>query len=195
MRRVVTIMVMLLVAMGCKRSSGVEERVEPTLTVDTENLELDYRQQCVEIRAESNLDIDVKEGVLWIAVSGVNDGVITLNIYENTLQSEREADIVITAGELSHTVHIVQMPKPSKSEMMELSIGHSDQYLDSPRWGGKAVSGTIEWGDGIIEEYSEGASHDYSTSELRTAVFKMEGATSFEIDRVGAMESLIIAVE
>ena len=186
---------LLLVAMGCKES-GVDERVdEPTLRVDSETLELDYTKQSIEITFESNQEVDVKEEVLWIAVNGVDTGVVRLTVQENSLESSREADVVITAGELSHKVHIIQMAKPPKSEVMELRLGHSDSYLDSPRWGGDVVSGTIDWGDGITEDYAEGASHDYASAESRTAIFRMEGATSFEIERIGSMETLSISVE
>ena len=195
MRRVVYMWALLLVAVGCKES-GVDERVEePTLRVDIETLELDYTKQSLEIAFESNQEVDVKEEVLWIAVNGVDAGVIRLTVQENSSESGREADVVITVGELSHKVHIVQMAKPPKSEVMELKLGHSDSYLDSPKWGGDVVSGTIDWGDGITEEYAEGASHDYASAESRTAIFRMEGATSFEIERIGSMETLSISVE
>ena len=92
---------------------------------------------------------------------------------------------MITAGELSHTVNITQLPKP---EMMTLSLGHRSEILDSPKWGGESVSGTIDWGDGTTQAYEEGASHEYLDAELRTATFEMQGAESFKIERVGNIE-------
>jgi hypothetical protein len=78
---------------------------------------------------------------------------------------------------------------------MEVAIGHRNTFMASPKWGGEAVSGSINWGDGTAEEYAEGATHDYADGESHTATFTMSGATSFEIEKIGAMESLTIAVD
>jgi hypothetical protein len=78
---------------------------------------------------------------------------------------------------------------------MEVTIGHRNKSMASPEWGGEAVSGTINWGDGTTEEYAEGAKHDYADDENHTATFTMSGATSFEIEKIGEMESLTIAVD
>jgi hypothetical protein len=74
--------------------------------------------------------------------------------------------------------------------MMTLGLGHRSKYLDSPVWCGESLSGTIDWGDGTQEPYSEGISHEYADSEPRTARFEMLGAESFRIERVGDIESV-----
>ena len=177
-------MALLFVAMGCK-NSNVDDVVEPTLRVDVESIEIDYQKQSVEIAFESNAtEVDV-DSIFWVVVDSVSQGKIMLTVMENTTGNVRNAKVVITAGELSHTVNITQQPKP---EMMTLGLGHSSKYLDSPMWGGESVSGTIDWGDGKIEPYEEGASHEYPDTELRTATFEMQGAESFKIERVGTIE-------
>jgi hypothetical protein len=67
--------------------------------------------------------------------------------------------------------------------------------MSSPKWGGEAVSGTINWGDGTSEAYREGITHNYADAESHTATFTMSGTSSFEIEAIGDMESLTIAVE
>lgn len=181
----------LFLAIGCKESN-VDERVEqPTLNVDVESLELSYREQKVEIAVESSEEIDVAEQVLWININGVDKGKVKLSILKNDTEKAREADVIITAGELSHTVHIIQL---AKGEVFSLVLGHSSEILDSPKWGGDNVSGRVDWGDGTSEEYVEGVSHEYTADDKHTATFDMEGATSFEIEQVGEIESVEITL-
>ncbi len=191
MRGLIFLVATLFLAIGCKESN-VDERVEqPTLNVDVESLELSYREQKVEIAVESSEEIDVAEQVLWININGVDKGKVKLSILKNDTEKAREADVIITAGELSHTVHIIQL---AKGEVFSLVLGHSSEILDSPKWGGDNVSGRVDWGDGTSEEYVEGVSHEYTADDKHTATFDMEGATSFEIERVGEIESVEITL-
>lgn len=191
MRGLIFLVATLFLAIGCKESN-VDERVEqPTLNVDVESLELSYREQKVEIAVESSEEIDVAEQVLWININGVDKGKVKLSILKNDTEKAREADVIITAGELSHTVHIIQL---AKGEVFSLALGHSSEILDSPKWGGDNVSGRVDWGDGTSEEYVEGVSHEYTADDKHTATFDMEGATSFEIERVGEIESVEITL-
>lgn len=191
MRGLIFLVATLFLAIGCKESN-VDERVEqPTLNVDVESLELSYREQKVEIAVESSEEIDVAEQVLWININGVDKGKVKLSILKNDTERAREADVIITAGELSHTVHIIQL---AKGEVFSLVLGHSSEILDSPKWGGDNVSGRVDWGDGTSEEYVEGVSHEYTADDKHTATFDMEGATSFEIERVGEIESVEITL-
>lgn len=189
MRKLIFLMATLFVAIGCKENSVDQSVEEPKLVVETETIELSYEKQSVEIGVETNMELDVKEEVLWMSVTGVDNGVIKLSIQENTSGGVREADVLITAGELSCTVHITQ---GAKGEIFTLRLGHSSDVLDSPKWGGDGVTGTINWGDGTTEAYEEGASHEYNDGGSRTATFEMTGATSFEIERVGEIESVEI---
>jgi hypothetical protein len=191
MRGLIFLVATLFLAIGCKESN-IDERVEqPTLNVDVESLELSYREQKVEIAVESSEEIDVAEQVLWININGVDKGKVKLSILKNDTEKAREADVIITAGELSHTVHIIQL---AKGEVFSLVLGHSSEILDSPKWGGDNVSGRVDWGDGTSEEYVEGVSHEYTADDKHTATFDMEGATSFEIERVGEIESVEITL-
>lgn len=191
MRGLIFLVATLFLAIGCKESN-VDERVEqPTLNVDVESLELSYREQKVEIAVESSEEIDIAEQVLWININGVDKGKVKLSILKNDTEKAREADVIITAGELSHTVHIIQL---AKGEVFSLVLGHSSEILDSPKWGGDNISGRVDWGDGTSEEYVEGVSHEYTADDKHTVTFDMEGATSFEIERVGEIESVEITL-
>ena len=197
MRRVLFIAVALLaVAVGCKNRDNEVVAPSTTLEVETTEISINHEAQRVEIEVLCNEVFDVKESVFWLAVVDVREGdrkIVVLNVLENDTVEARCADVVIVAGEESRTVTIAQSGVPMVS--MEVSIGHRNAILESPKWGGEAVSGSINWGDGTAEEYAEGATHDYANGESHTATFTMSGATSFEIERIGDMESLTIAVD
>ena len=197
MRRVLFIAVALLaVAVGCKNRDNEVVAPSTTLEVETTEISINHEAQRVEIEVLCNEVFDVKESVFWLAVVDVREGdrkIVVLNVLENDTVEARCADVVIVAGEETRTVTIAQSGVPMVS--MEVSIGHRNAILESPKWGGEAVSGSINWGDGTVEEYAEGATHDYANGESHTATFTMSGATSFEIEKIGDMESLTIAVD
>ena len=197
MRRVLFIAVALLaVAVGCKNRDNEVVAPSTTLEVETTEISINHEAQRVEIEVLCNVEFDVKEEVFWLAVVDVREGdrkIVVLNVLENDTVEARCADVVIVAGEETRTVTIAQSGVPMVS--MEVSIGHRNATLESPKWGGEAVSGSINWGDGTAEEYAEGATHDYANGESHTATFTMSGATSFEIERIGSMETLSISVE
>ena len=197
MRRVLFIAVALLaVAVGCKNRDNEVVAPSTTLEVETTEISINHEAQRVEIEVLCNEVFDVKESVFWLAVVDVREGdrkIVVLNVLENDTVEARCADVVIVAGEETRTVTIAQSGVPMVS--MEVSIGHCNATLESPKWGGEAVSGSINWGDGTAEEYAEGATHDYANGESHTATFTMSGATSFEIEKIGAMDSLTIAVD
>lgn len=197
MRRVLFIAVALLaVAVGCKNRDNEVVAPSTTLEVETTEISINHEAQRVEIEVLCNEVFDVKESVFWLAVVDVREGdrkIVVLNVLENDTVEARCADVVIVAGEETRTVTIAQSGVPMVS--MEVSIGHRNAILESPKWGGEAVTGSINWGDGTAEEYAEGATHDYANGESHTATFTMSGATSFEIEKIGDMESLTIAVD
>lgn len=187
---------LLVVAVGCKNRSNEVVAPSTTLEIDTTEISIGYEAQRVEIEVLCNEEFDVKEEVFWLAVGNVREGdrsVVVLNVLENDTAEARSADVVIVAGKETRTVRITQGGKVAVS--MEVVIGHRNTSMVSPKWGGEAVSGSINWGDGTVEEYAEGATHDYADGESHTATFTMSGATSFEIEKIGDMESLTIAVD
>ena len=198
MRRVLLIAAALLVvAVGCKNRDNEVVPPSTILEVETTELTVNHEAQKVEIAVVCNEEFDVEIEADWLRVYNMRDVegsvVVVLSIEENDVAEVRTTDVVIVAGELRHTVVITQSSAVERD--MEVMIGHRNQTLISPKWGGESVSGTINWGDGTSEDYSEGVAHEYSDSGSHTAIFTMSGATSFEIEKIGDMESLMIAVE
>lgn len=197
MRRVLFIaMALLMVAVGCKNRDNDVVTPSTTLEVETTEITISHEAQRVEIEVLCNEVIDVNEEAFWLAVVDVREGerkTVVLNVLANDADEARSADVVIVAGEEKRTVTIMQSGMPTVS--MEITIAHRNAAMSSPKWGGEAVSGSIDWGDGIVEEYADGVIHDYADGESHTATFTMSGATSFEIEKIGDMESLTIAVD
>lgn len=169
-----------------------EPEVEAELEVDKSEFVLDYVAQSIEVQVTANKPFEVSVDVSWLtyAIAEGGDRVV-LSVTENTTSKSRSAKVVITADELSHTVTVEQGVKPVQ---MQLLLEHTSSVFDTPTWGGSNIKGVVDWGDGTTEEYSEGMSHEYTDTQKHSAQFRMEGATSFHIERIGEIESVTISL-
>ena len=198
MKRVLYIaVVLLMVAVGCKNRGNEVVPPQTTLEVGATEMSVSCEAQKAQFEVVCNEEFDVEIEAEWLRLYNIREEegakIVVVSIEANDTAEERSAEVVVVAGELRHAVTITQSGAVVTS--MEVTIGHSNQHMSSPKWGGEAVSGTINWGDGSVEAYAEGATHDYADAESHTAVFTMSGTSSFEIEAIGDMESLMIAVE
>ena len=198
MRRVLFIAVaLLMVVAGCKNRGNEVVPPQTTLEVGATELSVSCEAQKAQFEVVCNEEFDVEIGAEWLRLYNIREDegakIVVVSIEANDTAEERSAEVVVVAGELRHTLTIKQSGAVVTS--MEVAIGHCNKRMSSPKWGGEAVSGTINWGDGSVEAYAEGATHDYADAESHTAVFTMSGTSSFEIGAIGDMESLTIAVE
>ena len=200
MKRILYIAVaMLVAAVGCKNRGNEVVTPPTTFEVKATEITVNHEAQKIEIEVVCNEEFDVKEDVFWLTVANMLDGetentkIVVLSTLANDSEEARSAEVVIVAGELQHTVTITQSGMVATS--MEVAIGHRNKCMESPTWGGEVVTGSINWGDGVTEEYVEGITHDYADDESHTATFTMSGARSFVIEKIGDMESLTIAVD
>ena len=189
---------LLMVVAGCKnRDKNIVVTPPTSLEVGATEMSVSCEAQKAQFEVVCNDAFDVEIEAEWLRLYNIREEeeakIVVVSIEANDTAEERSADVVVVAGELRHAVTITQSGAMVTS--MEVTIGHSNQYMSSPKWGGEAVSGTINWGDGSVEVYAEGATHDYADAESHTAVFTMSGTSSFEIEAIGDMESLTIAVE
>lgn len=158
------------------------------------DIAINNEAQNVEIVVVCNQEIAVEVAVEWIELVEIQhpeDYVVILRVAENVKREERVAKVSLIVGEEVKTVTIKQQGVP---EIMQVAIGHYDKLLESPQWEGTLVQGSIDWGDDMVESYTEGITHYYMNDEHHTAIFTMSGATSFTIDKIGNMDSLTIAV-
>ena len=199
MRRVLFIAVaLLMVVAGCKnRDKNIVVTPPTSLEVGATEMSVSCEAQKAQFEVVCNEEFDVEIEAEWLRLYNIREEegakIVVVSIEANEAAEARSAEIVIVAGELRHVVTIMQSGAVVTS--MEVTIGHCNKHMSSPKWGGEAVSGTINWGDGSVEAYAEGATHDYADAESHTAVFTMSGPSSFEIEAIVDMESLSIAVE
>jgi hypothetical protein len=167
------------------------------LEVGATEVSVSCEAQKAQFEVVCNEAFDVEIEAEWLRLYNVLEeqgkSVVVVSIEANEVAEARSAEVVVVAGELRHVVTITQSGAVVTS--MEVAIGHCNKHMSSPKWGGEAVSGTINWGDGTTEAYTEGIAHDYADGESHTAVFTMSGTSSFEIEAIGDMKSLTIAVE
>lgn len=105
----------------------------------------------------------------------------------NTGDDPREALIRLTADGAEQTIRVCQAGRDGESR---LSIIHTRTAFTIPFFSGSALLyGTIAWGDGAEEEYTEEASHTYSGGTTHTVTFEMAGVDSFTLpDLTGITE-------
>ena len=193
MKKLLLLCAILTMALGCQ-NMHTEQRPDatPVLEVDKSEYLLDYSAQELVVTLRTNQVVEVETSENWIMATMAESGDrVVFYILENKGSETRTTKVVLRAGELSQTLTITQGVRP---ESMHLTLGHTSQHLDSPEWGGSDVKGSIDWGDGSTAEYYDGISHDYADTQKRSAMFKMEGATSFSIARVGDIESITISL-
>lgn len=179
---------LLAFVVGCTSSSDVDV-VEPNLEVDIERVDIDYTAQRVSIPVQSNVEVEAECVATWISVVSTDGGVVELAVEANGDSDDRVAQLLITAEGLSHRVTIKQTGMP---EMIALKLCHSMSYLLSPQWYGSSLRGTVDWGDGLSEDYAEGLEHDYRAADNYEAMFLVEGADGFKIDKLGEIDHLEI---
>ena len=199
MKRVLFIAAVLLVMVaGCKnRDKNIVVTPPTSLEVGATEMSVSCEAQKAQFEVVCNEAFDVEIEAAWLRLYNIREEegvkIVVVSIEANDTAEARSAEVVVVAGELRHVVSITQSGAVVTS--IEVTIGHCNQHMSSPKWGGEAVCGTINWGDGSVEAYAEGATHDYANAESHTAVFTMSGTSSFEIEAIGDMESLTIAVE
>lgn len=86
----------------------------------------------------------------------------------------------------------VDVPKVDPKRI-DLTLGHSGSLLATPIWLGSGVTGTIDWGDGCEEPYSDAISHSYTDDGYHNAIFRMDNTTAFKIERLGDIDAIEIA--
>lgn len=195
----------LIIGIGCQQldkdldqqpdntvDNGSDDVADTELVVDRSEFVLDYTAQSVEVEVRCNREYEVDVCVDWIVATVAENGErVVLQVAENITAEPRSTEVPIIAGDTLCCLTIQQGVKP---ELMTLLLEHSSATLRSPAWGGDDVTGVVDWGDGTTEEYSEGISHHYSDAQKRSAQFTMEGATSFHIEQIGNIESVILAL-
>lgn len=196
MRRVTILLIMVLLAFGCKREKPLPAPEVDMLEVENDRFDLNYEAQTITINFAANVETTIDIEADWIErvdSRGMESHELVFVIAENDTSERRISFITITAGSEEHIITIVQQAAP---ERMVLKLTHDNDTLSTPLWYGDDVTGRVEWGDGESCRYDEGVYHEYgSTDVTHEALFDMRGAEGFHISSIDEITDIEISVE
>lgn len=88
-------------------------------------------------------------------------------------------------------------PNPEEDAVVttfSLTLRHNMDYLRSPEWRGSDPQGSVDWGDGTTQSYSDGIDHYYDADGAHAARFDMADVEGFEIEQLGDIKHFDIAM-
>lgn len=145
--------------------------------------ELDYEETKLEFDVVANVKFDVKVSVDWIKQNTEGRAVevypLSFDIEANESAESREGVITVTFGELKQEVKVLQYGKPSQGR---IAIVHSNWNFVVPLITGRNLEGTVFWGDGQQEAYTENLTHTFGEQKEYTTVIEMLGADAVTLN-------------
>ncbi len=178
---------------GEHSSATVTQMQKDAIIIAAEQYNFDFRARNLEFEVSANVDYDISISEKWIREGGtkaMETDKRAFRIEENQGEEPREGKITFSNGEVSQTVTITQL---GKSDMINLSVEHSESTFHAPVWTGEYTSGLVIWGDGKEEEYHSGMYHYFQESSLpATTIFDMYGVSDFEIQTIGTISTITI---
>jgi hypothetical protein len=158
----------------------------PVLSVDTTKINAVADAESYEIKITSNLAWTTTSNAAWCSItpaSGEGNGVLTINVAENTSDGSRTATVTVTAGSLTCNVTVTQ------------DIFADVEFTGTPvnnviSFNAIAQKLIVNWGDGTTNEYSnttadDNISHTYSDNVTRTVRIKQENLTGLFVTEQG----------
>ena len=195
MRRATILIILMLLALACKREKPLPEPIVDRLEVESDRFELNYEEQTITLVYSANVEVNIDIDADWIErvdSRGMESHEVSFMVAENDTAEKRKAFITITAGSEEHIVTIVQMAAPDR---LLLKLTHQNKTLSSPLWYGDDITGRVEWGDGEECRYVEGVYHDYTSDVVHEALFDMRGADGFHIESIEEITDIEISVD
>jgi hypothetical protein len=195
MRRATILLILMLLALACKREKPLPEPIVDRLEVESDRFELNYEEQTITLVYSANVEVNIDIDADWIErvdSRGIENHEVSFMVAENDTAEKRLAFITITAGSEEHIVTIVQMAAPDR---LLLKLTHQNKTLSSPLWYGDDITGRVEWGDGEECRYVEGVYHDYTSDVVHKALFDMRGADGFHIESIEEITDIEISVD
>lgn len=132
----------------------------------------------LDFAVDTNVDFQIETSVSWIRQTdptrGLTQKMLYFKIDANPDTTPREGEIQLTADGAEQTILITQAPYDG---IRRISITHTREEFTIPMLTGSyPFSGSIDWGDGTGEEYSEEAFHTYPKRGTYTVILETEGA-------------------
>ncbi len=157
---------------------------------------IEARNQTMEFGISSNVDYELGTDAAWIKIGqtqtkGLINKNISLEIEENSGFEARTGIITIKYKEITQKVEIIQQPW---AHVWTVSVVHNDNNFTNPKFSGRYLSGSVEWGDGKSDTYKTNFVHAYGNNAEKTATYKLYANEmySFEIPVINSIKSIKI---
>lgn len=177
---------------GVSQTVTVTQMQRNAILVAEERYTLDAAAGTLNLPVNTNVDFEVTTSEDWIrqttSTRALEERTLRFTFDANTGDAPREAQIRLTADGVEQTIRVYQAGRDGESR---LGIVHTKQTFTIPFFSGSStlLYGTVTWGDGSQEEYTEEASHTYQSGSTHTVTLEMAGADSFTLpDLVGITE-------
>jgi len=170
---------------GLKQTFTLTQMQKNAILVAEESYSIDASGGRLDFEVNTNVDFRVELSETWIrqttspSVRGLVGRTLHFIIDPNPTTEPREATILLVADDVEQTITIRQQ---ARDDMSRLHITHTNPTFRVPYiFGEEFVPGTVSWGDGTEEEYSESLLHTYQEAGTYTVTIETPGAEEFSV--------------
>lgn len=170
---------------GLRQTFTLTQMQKNAILVAEESYSIDASGGTLDFEVNTNVDFRVELSETWIrqttspSVRGLVGRTLHFIIDPNPTTEPREATILLVADDVEQTITIRQQ---ARDDMSRLHITHTNRTFRVPYIFGEGfVPGTVSWGDGTEEEYSESLLHTYQEAGTYTVTIETPGAEEFSV--------------
>ena len=170
---------------GLRQTFTLTQMQKNAILVAEESYSIDASGGRLDFEVNTNVDFRVELSETWIrqttspSVRGLVGRTLHFIIDPNPTTEPREATILLVADDVEQTITIRQQ---ARDDMSRLHITHTNPTFRVPYiFGEEFVPGTVSWGDGTEEEYSESLLHTYQEAGTYTVTIETPGAEEFSV--------------
>ncbi|WP_296114148.1 BACON domain-containing protein [uncultured Alistipes sp.] len=170
---------------GLKQTFTLTQMQKNAILIAEESYSIDASGGTLDFEVNTNVDFRVELSETWIrqttspSVRGLVGRTLHFIIDPNPTTEPREATILLVADDVEQTITIRQQ---ARDDMSRLHITHTNPTFRVPYiFGEEFVPGTVSWGDGTEEEYSESLLHTYQEAGTYTVTIETPGAEEFSV--------------
>ncbi len=149
----------------------------------------------LEFSVNTNVDFDTALDVDWIHVNNevstraLVEKKLSFIIENNPSPQDRKGTIAFSHGDIIQKVVVVQ---DGRTDRVDITIRHSEDMLYLPTFVGNSVYGSVDWGDGSVEDIMPTLYHKYGDTSAKEVSLETWGITSFTIDTLNSISSITI---
>ena len=142
----------------------------------------------IPIQASKPISISILDGAEWLTMietKGLQDYCQSLEISPNNEMFSRTAELLFSTGDISESLYVKQFGTSSTTLVVE----HQNNYVDNITINDLEGLAAVDWGDGLLEEFSEKPVHTYQTSEKHKVTITMTHFSNLAISSLRGINS------